>query len=277
MSISQTMKTDHSRVIVPSDGKGVPQGTNDTPGGKGPGATATATRDDGLSPSVHESVITRHLPRDPRTPEPVDDSAILRMANAVASARVAAERAGRAATGIMQNELMTVAARHRATKEKAWKLTEPVLRDIDSALASARRDLETLEQKTAAPAKPTDAGGYFLATEVRQRLAAMPEPERESALGAALKEGDDQLLGAVLAASPMLTGISKKRQDMLRASWQKAKYGPELERIARLQKAISDTERAGTLAMTYTLGLSNEAIIRRAEASERAMREALET
>jgi len=267
---------DQSRIVVPSDGRGTPSGTNDTPGGKGVGATATATRDDGLSPSVHESVIARHHGRDARTQETAYDPAVSRLANAVGAARLAAERCGRIAAALMQNEMQTIPARHRAVKEKTWRITEPVLRDIDSALAATKRELESLEAKTAAPPRPTDAAGHFLATEVRQRLAAMSEQEREAALSSALKDGDDQLLSAVLTGSPMLSNVSKQRQEMLRATWQRQRFAPELERIARLKKALSDTERAGTLAMTYTLNLSSAAIIAQAEASEARMRAAME-
>ena len=58
-----------------------------------------------------------------------------------------------------------------------------------------------------------------------------------------------------------------------------ASSGPKYMSGERLKKALADTERARTLTlmMTYMLGLSNDAIVRRAEASERAVREALES
>ena len=73
----------------------------------------------------------------------------------------------------------------------------------------------------------------------------------------------------------MLSGISKARQEMLRGAWQKKRFAPEIERMERLKKALADTERAGTLTLAYTLSLSSEEIVRRAEASERAVQEAL--
>lgn len=64
---------------------------------------------------------------------------------------------------------------------------------------------------------------------------------------------------------------------MLRSAWQKQKYGPEIERLDRLRKALEDTQRAGTLTLSYTLSLCSADIIARAEASERAVQEAMDS
>ena len=267
MSISPSMKESHENPTTNDSGE--------SPGS--PSATQVAGRENRPSPSLHEEVIARHHGRDPRTNETIYDPLVSRMTNAVGTARLAAERAGRVSQAIFANEMMTLPARHREVKAKCWKITQPVLADIDSALAACRREIESLEQKTSAPIKPTDAAGYFLASEVRQRLASLSDADREAALGTALAEEDDAFLGAVLAGSPMLSGISKARQQLLRSAWQKARFGPELERLTRLKAALDDTERAGTLALSYTISLSSEEIVARAEASERAVRDALES
>jgi len=268
MSVNQTLKD------RPTNGSKPPNG-NDTPDSEG--AIYRGPQRPHPSPSIHEDVISRHHSRDPVSRETVYDPIVSRMSLAVGSARLAVEKATKVAEALFANQFITVAARHRAVQDKCHRLTQPVLSDIDNALASCRREIETLETKTSSPPRPTDASGYFLASEVRQRLAAMDEVSREAALSQVLSDDDDAALGAILSASPMLTGITKARQQVLRSAWQKQRFASELERISRLKKALEDTERAGTLTLTYTLGLSSAEIVRRAEASERAVEDALKS
>ena len=57
--------------------------------------------------------------------------------------------------------------------------------------------------------------------------------------------------------------------------WRRTRWGPELARIERLKKALDDTERAGGLLLTFITSLSSDEIVRRAEAGEAGVREAL--
>jgi hypothetical protein len=66
-----------------------------------------------------------------------------------------------------------------------------------------------------------------LANEVRQRLTAMSSADCETALATAAAEDDAALLSAVISASPMLSAISKARQETLCATRRKQHYGPE--------------------------------------------------
>lgn len=269
MAVNQTMKDRHEH-------NGVVVNENDT-GPVSRGATQTPPQPNLPSPSINEALIDRYHPKDPQTRETIYDPIVSRMSVAVGSARLAAERAGKVANAIFANEFQTVAARHRQVKEKTHRMTQPVLAEMDAALASCKREIDMLEEKTSAPSRPQDASGYFLASEVRQRLAGMTDEEREKAIAQALADGDEPALGAILIGSPMLSGITKARHEMLRSAWQKQKYGPEIERLDRLRKALEDTQRAGTLTLSYTLSLCSADIIARAEASERAVQEAMDS
>ena len=269
------MATNHTQVITHSDGKGTPQGTNATPGGSGPGATAVAAPDTGPSPSIHEAMIARHLPKDPRTGEPMADATLDRMADAMRAARLGAERAGRVAAAIHGNEMATLPARHRQAREQVWKAVEPTLRQLDGARQAATQAIAALEAVTSAPPAPKDMLGGMKANEIRSVLRGLPEAEREAMLSAALGDDDDVMLGAVIDQPPAMSGISKTRHQMLKASWQRKRHGDKLDRVATLKKALADLERGGELTIKFASGLSDEAIIKRAEASEARVREAL--
>jgi len=267
---------DQSRIVVPSDGRGTPSGTNATSGGKGPGATATATPDTGPSPSIHEAMIARHLPKDPRTGEPMADATLDRMADAMRAARLGAERAERVAAALHANEMQMPAARHKQVRAEAWKSVEPALRQLDSARQAATQAIEALEAVTSAPPAPKDMLGGLKANEIRSVLRGLPEAEREAMLSAALGDDDDAMIGAVIDQPPAMSGISKARHQMLKASWQRKRHGDKLDRVATLKKALADLERGGELTIKFASGLSDEAIIKRAEASEARVRAALQ-
>ena len=274
--ISPTMKQHHDEATAAADDAGFSPGNNDGPVSS-LAATQVAHRDNRPSPSIHEDLVSRHLARDERTREEVPDPVVYKLRDAVGAARQAAERANRVADAIMANEMQTVPARHRDTKNQCWKIAEPALRTLDAAMGTCRRELEVLTQHVATPPRPTDPAGYFLASEVRQRLAGLPDADREKAIASALAGGDDALVGAVIGASPFLSGVTKARQDALLGAWQRLRHGPVLDRIERLKKALADTERAGSLTLAYTSSLSNASIVRQAEASEARVAAALQS
>jgi hypothetical protein len=75
----------------------------------------------------------------------------------------------------------------------------------------------------------------------------------------------------------MLSGISGTAHDMLRHNWRQQRHGADVDRIARIGKAIEDFDRAGDLTVKFFTRLSNSEIIEKAEASERAVDDALKS
>lgn len=57
--------------------------------------------------------MTRHIARDPRTRADLPDATIEAMRDAMQTARLAAEKASRIAEAVMNNEMLTLPARHR--------------------------------------------------------------------------------------------------------------------------------------------------------------------
>ncbi|MCV0396766.1 MAG: hypothetical protein K5872_20885 [Rhizobiaceae bacterium] len=236
----------------------------------------TAGRKPALSPSVNEAMIDRHFARDPRTRAIVPDATLHAIRDATERARTLAQKAGRVADAIHASEMLTVAARHRKARDETWGVVEPALRGVDAAERRARADRDRLDAETSAPPPPRDAMGSILAGEIRTRLAAMSDRERRAALATALSDGDDVVMGAVLNAPPMLSGLTgREHHDMIRAQWRQARHPEALDRIARIDRALEDLERVGAKVIAYTSSLYSSDIVAGAETQERAVAAAL--
>jgi len=281
MSVSRSMKTNHIAARASAAPPAEPVSANNNGNGhegteevvsRGPQVGPSRVR---VSPSIHEDVISRHYKSDPATKGFVADPIISRLADTVQVARLAAERSTRVAEAIFENVMMTVPARHRETKAKTWRIVQPVLLDLDSAFGATRRELERLEDATKGPRRLLDAGSNYLEHEVRQRLATMAPNDRAKAVSQALTDDDEMVLSAILNAPPMLTSMSATEHQMLRAQWRKRKWGDEIDRIGRLQKALDDAERAGTLLLAHVTNLSSDAVVAAAEAAEARVNAAL--
>ena len=86
------------------------------------------------------------------------------------------------------------------------------------------------------------------------------------------------MLGAVLNGPPMLSGLAAaEEQEMLRARWQQLRHCPDVDRIERLTRAVEDTDRTGNLVISFASRLSSREIVERAEASARAVQQALQS
>ncbi|ESX23022.1 hypothetical protein X767_16705 [Mesorhizobium sp. LSJC264A00] len=158
-------------------------------------------------------------------------------------------------------------------KDKGWRAVEPGLRQLDAARAAAVKEIDRLAALTSAPPRPTSAVDVMLASEVRARFASMGDKQRAAALAAAV--ADDTVVAAVLNGPAMLSGITAEAMEMLRHRWRSERHGPDVDRMQRLGRAVEDIDRAGQLVVRFYSGLSSSEVVERAEASERAVQEAL--
>lgn len=229
-------------------------------------------------PSLNEAMIDRHFATDPyNNRAPVADPVLSMLRDAMASGRAAAEKAKRIADAVLANEMQTLPARHRSVKDEAWKAVDMPLKRFDAALAAARHEIDALEARTMAPPRPSGAADAMLASEVRARLASLPEGDRREALEAALVAGDDAVIGAALHGPAMLSGMTTPQHSNLRDRWRGIRHGEAMDRINRLKAALADTERGGTLLVGYTSTLVDSNVVELAEASEKAARKAIES
>ena len=74
-----------------------------------------------------------------------------------------------------------------------------------------------------------------LAPEIRNRLSTMSEDQRNEALGRAIKNGDSEILSAVLGKNEILTGVSTAQQDMLKQQFLNTHAKHEVEVLTALK------------------------------------------
>ena len=216
-------------------------------------------------PGIREALIDRHFARDPATREPIYDPVI----GAMHAARQSAEKAHRVAAAVHANDGMTVSARHRRVRDETWKIVEGALGAMDRARQAAGREHQAIAERTAAPPRPADAASAMLASEIRSRLSTMTPRDRKAAIAAALADGDDAVLGAVLNAPPMLSGLgSAAEHGVVREQWRRTRHAADLDRMERIGRALEDMERAGTLVVALPTRLSDIKIVSAAEAAE---------
>jgi hypothetical protein len=176
---------------------------------------------------------------------------------------------------VLDNELETIPARHRKAREASFALVEQATKALDSSTKAAENEIKLLQDKTRGPPPTKDVMTEARQRELRERLASLPKDRQRAILDEAIGHGDDHLIGAVLAVSPWLVGMTQIEQDMLRSSWARKRYPADLDRIDRITKAIGDARRAGVQSIHFVDTLTSAEIVAEAEKSEKRSVEAL--
>ena len=93
----------------------------------------------------------------------------------------------------------------------------------------------------------------------------------------AIKTGDDAIASAVLApgAPAMLSGLTPAQLEHVKLNWGVARHPADTKQIAALEKASEHLERAGKLALQYSLEVADRSIVDRATASAKRAAEAM--
>ena len=221
-----------------------------------------------LSPSVHESVIKRHMTGD-------DDPVLGSLFDAVKLAREMSGKAAKTTASVLQNKLETEAARHRKARAAGFALLENATAALDAAVKSAEKETAAIKARTAGPPVTRDLVTETRQRELRERLSLLPEERRKAIIAQAVSADDDLLVAAVLAAPGWLSGLTDTDLAMVRHNWASRRYAPDLERLERLGKAIIDAQRAGQQAMGFVDSLTDAELISAAEASEKEANDAL--
>ena len=228
-----------------------------------------------LSPSVHEAVIVRHFTRDPITRETIPDAYLTDLHDAVQAARVAGDKADRVVQATLRSELRTPAANHKKAREVSFAIIESALAKIDAARKSAQAEIAQIASVSAGPPKPKDTVDVLSQQELRKALAALDRDERHKAISEALAADDAVLLSAGLNGRPMLSGLTPTEHAMHLHQWRQKYHGAAVDRAERLNKAITDADRAGMLLNGFVDSLTDAQLIARAEKTEAEAAEAL--
>ena len=171
--------------------------------------------------------------------------------------------------------MRTEAARHRDARAAWFALIERASKPIDEALKVALAEIADIKAKVRGPAASRDSTILTRQAELRERLAQLPEDRRKSIINRAIKEIDDLILGAVLHGYLWECGRISSEIDVVRHNWASKHFAADLDRMERLSKAIEDTKRAGTVAISFVDGLTDADLVAKAEVMEKQATAAL--
>ena len=215
------------------------------------------------SPSVSEHVFI----------DKTNDPSLTDVKVALAGLRTAVEAVHRGATAIFADETKTEGAKHIESAQFAYKVTRPALMSSDTAVQRLNAEISAIKVRISTPPPVRDV----LASEIRSRLAGMAAADRMKAILGSIKSGDDAIAGAVLApgAPPLLSGLADAEREHVRLNWSVARHADEVARLKGLEAAMAHLERAGKLALSYSLAVADRSIVDRAKASAQRAAEAM--
>lgn len=108
------------------------------------------------------------------------------------------------------------------------------------------------------------------AAELRAVLRGMPKKARTDCLAAAKAAGDFDVIAAVLAAKPVVSGLTAAEAASWRREYEQAHHAPELARREKLKKAWAETEALGQLFVRETLAMVDHEQLSEIEAARTA-------
>lgn len=222
-----------------------------------------------LSPSVHELMIKRYI-RDGE-----DDPALTALFEGVKLAREMANKSAETASAVIANKLETEAARHKRARAATFALIERATSALDVAVKAAEQEIAVIKTRLKGPAPTKDIVTETRQRELRERLSVLPADRRKAIIAEAVNTDDDLLVGAVLNARGWLSGLADSEVELVRHNWGAKRYPGDVDRLDRLQKAVTDSMRAGQLAINFVDTLTDANLIASAEASEKQAKDAL--
>lgn len=221
-----------------------------------------------LSPSIHEKTVERHFVRDQ------DDPVLTGLHAATKAMRETCERAAKMRDQVLANTLKTEAARHRQARMVSFEMLKKATEVVDEAVKAAQAEIGLLRSRCSGPAPVKDTIAEMRQRELRDKFAALPEERRRMVVA----EADEAVVAALLAVPPWVVGMTTADLDMVRNAWARRRHPADLDRVARLEAALEDVKRAGSLGVTFVDELTNEKLVSEAErleaAADAALREA---
>lgn len=175
----------------------------------------------------------------------LDDPLIASLAGAVKLAREQADSLIHLETTVLADKTQTLEAGLLQVANSALRMSERVGVSLDTARGAVQSEIAKITQRTSAPPPPKDTLTAQLEGEVRARLTAMSDEERVDAVNAAIHEGNDVVVGAVLRAPAFLSGMSTARLEVARQKYRERHYAADMQRVAALKLALEATERSG--------------------------------
>ena len=224
-----------------------------------------------VPPSIDERTVEHFGERD-RSGQLVADPDLAELTGAVRLTREESERLVNLSNAVLQDRSITPEAGLIRTSTAAMKAAERVAARLDAARAKVQASIAASDRKTSAPPPPTNPAALHLESEIRARLASMPDAERDKAIKSAAN--DMTVIGAILRAPPFLSGISEAKMLTLRSAYAEQFHPGEVKRRARLVKALEATERSGDAFVAFVRDMTDSKAARIAAENGRRAEEA---
>lgn len=207
--------------------------------------------------STDPRVIDQYRTRDPLSGEVLADPDLDAVAVAMRATHEHAEQLAALADALGGDRTQTAESAALHLRTTALKTAERAAGSLDAARQRLTGVIAKIESETAAPPALTDARSLMMQGEVRAALARMSDKERAKAIDDAFKGGNDLVIGAVLGAPAMLTGMGPQLHEGVRHRFRRERHGPATERVERLKKALDALDRGGSAFMAFTTEISS--------------------
>ncbi|MGX8011670.1 hypothetical protein ACVDG8_023195 [Mesorhizobium sp. ORM8.1] len=193
-----------------------------------------------VSPSIDERAIDHHAERQIGNATPAPDLEHLALSGALKTAREEAHALVNLANAVFADRSQTPEAAAIQVATTAQKVGEKVAARIIAANAKADATIAGIEKATFAP-----EGLSQYDQEIRSKLATMTPGERTKEIADAFATNDMTLLGAVLRAPRLLTGLTTIELEALRHRFREQHFPVEMRRLERLKKMRAASDVGG--------------------------------
>lgn len=203
--------------------------------------------EDMLSPSIHESFISRHG-------SVADDIVLRALHDAAVECRVRCEKLLSAARTIRANKMASALANEVNLKNVSAGHAQVVSGKVSAAKQRAEAAIAKIESETMAPI-PKEGATNFSA-EIRAALARMSAHDRDKAIARAINTNDDSTLAAILSAPALLSGLTADELELRRHHWRSKHFEPQMKRVESLKRATNDLDRIGGITQRFFDGFA---------------------
>jgi hypothetical protein len=191
------------------------------------------------TPSIHEQIIEARFLRE--MGRIVDDAALRVVHREFSRARALHEQCVAVWDAQMNDPTLPLAGRIIKAKQAVTLLATKAAGHLDAAASRLRTELTTIRKASWRPNIPLSPEGIQVQSEIRAQVRAMDAKQRLSALS---KPSDD-LVMAITAGPPEVSGLSANEVESIRQEWRSRAHPEIVEREKRLILALADTDRAG--------------------------------
>ncbi|MER8941254.1 hypothetical protein NKH82_17360 [Mesorhizobium sp. M0915] len=195
-----------------------------------------------VSPSISELTIDHFAERQRGNDKPEPDLEHVALSGAMREAREQAHALVALANTVYGDASQTPAAAAIQVATAAKKTGERVASRLLAAQEKADATIASLQKATFAPPPHADIGEKF-DKQILYALKTMTHDERSEAFAEAFEADDMTLIGAVLRAPALLSGMKSTELAALRHRFQTKHFPAEMARLERLRKmrAAADT------------------------------------